>query len=414
MRDSDTLNGNQSSPPQSWPFFAVYILFVICLAIFYWNIQPQTQINQGKGFDGLFYSQMFETLTGKQALDPVWPFCKRIALPWIAAQLPLEGVRGFYLVNQLSALAAAALVYLSLNRRFSPMVAFLAAMPMAFHLWSPLRSTNFMPFLTDGPPVAFYALAAFLMTLRKPVEATLVFLLSSFFRETGFVLAAVTALFAVVGSNRWKQSLLIIGVAWIATFGVSRFVVPRGLCWGSQLQVVVEWSTIHLGDPHNLLRVLAALSLTLAPFLYRALTSERPSPAAAAPTDLSRADVWAFVMLALALVMTVAGGSDMTRIMFLSYPLYVGVLATQFRGLHPIAGAGLAGLWLSANWAFAAIKDPVTLKVPNEDTTGMFGMAPDFGNISVGIGILVFWMIGFILLRLAERLLERIGLVPRT
>ena len=373
--------------------FLVVVLIMALVAGWYFIKQPQLTVADGKGHDGVTYHKIylhFKGATAETVYEP--PFNKRVGLPWLAAQLPLEETRAFLLINLGSGLLTVLLTYLTLRGRVTAVVLFACLAPLLCYIHSPIRFPNFYPYLVDPPAMLLYAAAAYLLTRRHFFPAVAVLVLSCLFREAGVYFAVGVGAFLLWHGDYPRRSAL-----GLIAFGLSGAL----LVWCCQLPpsqdvgqlIVVLYNIKHkLLEPSGLLRVIAGVSLTIAPF---ALCLMRTGRSALAPSGM--AHCFAAVGLLLSLVMGAVGGSDTTRIFFTGFPLYALLLAEWLHDEPPLRVALLAVAGMVANYFWLVILDPLTA-LPINDTSGIFSLTPDHSHISVAMSVLIFWFLCWLLL----------------
>lgn len=158
---------------------------------------------------------------------------------------------------------------------------------------------------------------------------------------------------------------------------------------GNQFATVLMWAKKRVSGPFELLRFFAGLSLTLGPFVYMRHFSG---------FAFDKRFTFFFV---LTVVMSFFGGSDITRIFYSGYPLYVGMLVQSIQryGRLELVILGFAGL--IANRFLNAIPDPQNYW-PNHDTEGWFTWTPDHADVQFSVAIILYWVLvyaGLIILR---------------
>lgn len=354
--------------------------------------QPQLQAAEGKGWDGVRYHKMYQHFKGTPS-DTIfeYPYNKRVGLPWLAAHLPIEETKAFLLINLTAGCFTAFFTYITLRGRCSNIALFACLAPLLCYVFSPIRFPNFYPYTVDPPAMMLYALAGYLLSREKYLSSVLVLTLSSLFREAGVYYALGLAVVMLCRGDFPRQKAW--GITLIALSGVVLvwvFQLPG--TQGSQAVVIISGVMYKLLDPAELVRVVACISLTLAPFIIF-LTRPKLSPrASTGPTESFGA-----AALFLSLAMCAVGGSDTTRIFFSGYPLFVIILVEWLRGEPPLR-VGLAALaGMAANRFRVVIPEPIS-GLPSNDITLPFAIIPDYAHISLSVVMLAYWvLIWFIL-----------------
>lgn len=365
----------------------VLAVLVFLLAVSAWYFRKQEQINvaEGKGWDGVVYHQMYvHYKTGSSQAVYDAPFNKRIGLPWLAAQLPMEETRAFRLINIGSGLAACLLIYLTLMGRFSGGVIFACMAPAVCYVFSPIRFPNFYPFTVDPPAFLLYAVSAFFISRRAYSAAGAALAASVFFRESGVYLAL--ALGAAVWLSDRKLRAVGLGIcamAFVSFLALMALQLPGGKY--SQLYTVLSFFKHKMLEPLELVRAIACLCMTVGPFiLCKARSRLGVAPGQDVDVKLSQ------LLMLLCLAMALFGGSDTTRIFFIGYPLYVTLLAcwaseSDGRTLAFAAAAGMV-----ANSFREMIPQPFAA-MPDRDSSGFFSITPDYAHQGVVAAFIAFW-----------------------
>jgi hypothetical protein len=362
-------------------------VLALLLAVSAWYFRKQEQVNvaEGKGWDGVIYHQMYvHYKTGSS--QPVYsaPFNKRIGLPWLAAQLPMEEARAFRLINIGSGLASCLLIYLTLIGRFPWAVVFACMVPAACYVFSPIRFPNFYPFTVDPPAFLLYALSAFFISRRAYFSAGAALAASVFFRESGVYLALALGMTVWLSDRKLRPAGVgICAMAAASLIAVITLQLPGGKY--NQLYTVLSFFKHKMLDPLELVRAFACLCMTVAPFI---LCKARARPGLEPRNDFNTNLSQLFMMLCTA--MALFGGSDTTRIFFTGYPLYVLLLArwASDADSRTLAFATVAGM--VANSSLEMIPQPIAA-LPDRDSSGLFSLTPDYAHQGVVAISIAFW-----------------------
>lgn len=369
------------------PIFRSLLVIAMLLGVSFWYFKKQPQVNvaDGKGWDGVTYHAMYlhyKGVASKEVYDS--PFNKRIGLPWLASRLPLDATSAFRFINLASGLAACLFLYFALSQKVRGAAAFVCTLPMAFYIFSPLRFANFYPFTVDPPAVMFYALAALLITRKHFVSAGAALVLSAFFRESGTYMAlALAGALALNDKTRRPTAALICLIAAVGAVAAAMIQLP-GTEY-SQFRTVMSSFKHKVLEPLELLRVIACIAMTLAPFLIC-----RARRVGGAPDEADEQDVVGRWFLMLCLAMAIFGGSDTTRIFFIGYPLFALLLAGWVDRADGLTVALAAAAGMIANRFREMIPQPGA-NYPNNDVSGLFAITPDFANPGVVAAFTVYW-----------------------
>jgi hypothetical protein len=99
-------------------------VFITALTLFftyvYWRFQPQIIAGDGKGWDGLAYYQIFKYFEGlTYDSNVLYPFCKRVGLPFLAALMPTSSDKAFLYLNLTVGFLAIIFSYAAIGTRFT-------------------------------------------------------------------------------------------------------------------------------------------------------------------------------------------------------------------------------------------------------------------------------------------------------
>lgn len=134
----------------------------------------------------------------------------------VAAPFTQFGIKGSVILNILSLIGSAILVYLS-ARELKIRLAFMA---FVFVLFSPIFLDNTISSLTEPLNALLLALVIFLLSLKKHQAAALLTGFLPYARSEGFILAAVIGLYLLIQLKDWKIILyLLIGSLFFDVLG---------------------------------------------------------------------------------------------------------------------------------------------------------------------------------------------------
>lgn len=366
------------------PLLVIGLLLLV--SVWYFKKQPQVAVAGGKGWDGVTYHEMYLHYKG-EASKEVYnaPFNKRVGLPWLASKLPLDATSAFRFINIASGFAACLLLYLALRPRVRGVVAFVCLLPMAFYIYSPVRFPNFYPFTVDPPAMMLYSLAALLVSRKHFVWAGVTLVVSAFFRESGIYMAlALGAALAVNEKARRSEGALICLIAAVGAVAAAMIQLP-GTEY-SQFRIVMSSFKHKVLEPLELLRVIACISMTLAPFLIC-----RARLVGGAPDEADEQDVVGRWFLMLCLAMAIFGGSDTTRIFFIGYPLFALLIAGWIEHADGLTVALTSSAGMIANRFREMIPQPAA-DWPNHDVVGLFAITPDYAHMGLVAAFAAYWL----------------------
>jgi hypothetical protein len=370
----------------------VVLALLLVVAACYFRKQDQVNVAGGKGWDGVAYHKMYLHYKGAHS-EPSYeaPFNKRIGLPWLAAQSPLEPATAFRTINILSGLAACMFTYFALRPRFGGGVVLACMLPMAFFIFSPIRFPNFYPFTVDPPAMMLCALATLLFSRKHFVTAGVVLVASALFRESGIYFAlALGAALAFSDRRNRRAAFIICLIAVVGAVSTTMLHLPGGEY--SQFRTVLSSMRHKILDPLGLLRATVCIFMTLAPFLIcksRAIS--------APPAEVDELRMIGRTFLLLCVVMALLGGSDTTRIFFIGYPLYALLLADWIGGADALTVVLASSAGMIANRFCEMIPQPGATS-PGHDVSGLFSITPDYAHPGVVAAFAAFWFSCWILL----------------
>jgi hypothetical protein len=358
---------------------------LLLASVWYFKKQPQVTVAGGKGWDGVTYHEMYLHYKGaisKEVYEA--PFNKRVGLPWLASQLPLDAASAFRFINLASGLAACLLLYFALRPRVGGTVAFVCLLPMAFYIYSPIRFPNFYPFTVDPPAMLLYALATLFVSRGQFILAGAALVASVFFRESGTYLALALGGTLFLHDKSKRRAVVIICMAIAGALAAMLLQLPGSEY--SQFRTVMGSLKHKLLEPLELLRAAACILMTLAPFLIcksRQTLKVREEPDV--PLIIAR---W---FLSLSIFMAFFGGSDTTRIFFVGYPLFALLLADWVGGVDVLSVSLASAAGMIANRFREMIPQPAA-DWPKHDVVGLFAITPDYAHIGVVAAFVVYWL----------------------
>lgn len=155
----------------------------------------------------------------------------------------------------------------------------------------------------------------------------------------------------------------------------------------SQWAVIASGIKQRLLNPGELLRIIACISFTLAPFALFKFSAKKVERG----NTFSIVSNFAAAPLFLSLAMGALGGSDTNRIFYICYPLFVFILADWLREQDSakIGIAAVAGM--VANRFHVVVPEP-TASWPSHDLSGFFSFTPDQAHISISLVTLANWV----------------------
>jgi hypothetical protein len=364
-------------------FFTLILLLVV--TNWYFRKQDQVNVADGKGWDGVTYHKMYLHYKGV-ASEATYeaPFNKRVGLPWLAAQLPLDATRSFRFINLFSGLAACLFLYFALRPRFRGGVILACLLPMSFYIYSPIRFPNFYPFTVDPPAMMLCALAALLLTKKHFIAAGAALVASAFFRESGIYFALVLGLALAFNNRVHRPAAAVICLTAAAGAAVITMLHLPGGDY-SQFRTVMGSVKHKMLEPLELLRAGVCILMTLAPFLICKARDNRGAQA-----EVDEKNMIGRYFLLICMVMSLVGGSDTTRLFFIGYPLFVIMLADWVSKADVLTITLASSAGMIANRFGEMIPQPSAIW-PKHDVSGLFAITPDYAHPGIVAMFACYW-----------------------
>jgi hypothetical protein len=353
--------------------------------------QDVVWVSGGLGWDGVHYDRLLQLFAGAgESSEPAaFPFCARVATAWILANVFNEKI-GFYEFNLVvSSIFSGSFVLITSPLWKGSIKALAAAIAIpSFLFFSPIRFTSFYPVYMDPPFMLIMAFSLFFSLKRQYYAAAVMCLMAIPFREAAFYLMPLFLFFAVLdASQRMGAITLSIGLL-LAGFATKSLMLHVSSCEGqSQIMTAFGWLYRLITDPTRFLDALAAISLTLGPLLLikcdwlsrLRILDDRPQ-------------LFSAIAIVYVGLLSIVGGSDVTRIFYTFIPIYAPLLIIGFSKLD-LSGFALACLgWLITNQIVNKYEQPIA-EWPSNDLTGFFAQFPDHAHPAVALTILSIWMI---------------------
>lgn len=353
--------------------------------------QDVVWVSDGLGWDGVHYDRLLKLFVGagESSKQASFPFCARVGTPWLLAYV-LGGNIGFYEFNLgVALLFSAIFIFVTAPLWKGNMKSLAAAIAIPnFLFFSPIKFTNFYPAYMDPPFMLMMTFSLFFLLKRQYYLATIVCIIAIPFREASFYLIPLFLFFALVDARK-KLGALVLGIGLFLTgFATKSLMLNVSSCEGqSQISTAFWWFYSLLTDPTRLLDALAAISLTLGPLL---LLKHNWLSRHNIPDD--RSQLFSAVSILYVGLLSIVGGSDVTRLFYSFTPIYAPILIVGFRKLD-LSGFALACFgWLITNQFLNKYDQPIA-EQPSNDLTGFFAQFPDHAHPAVALTILSIWMI---------------------
>jgi hypothetical protein len=353
--------------------------------------QDVVWVSSGLGWDGVHYDKLLQFFAGaSSSSEPAaFPFCARVGTPWVLVNV-FGGKIGFYEFNlAVSAIFSIVFLFITAPLWKGNIKALTAAIAIpSFLIFSPIKFTNFYPVYMDPPFMLLMSFSLMFLLKRKFHLAGLMCIIAIPFREAAFYLIPLFGAFAVMESKQKTRSAVLGAGLLLAGIVIKSLMLQVSSCEGqSQIMTAFEWLYRLLTDPTRFLDALAAISLTLGPLLL-------------IKTDWlswlklvdNRAQFFSAVAIVYVGLLSIVGGSDVTRIFYTFIPLYAPILINGFAKLD-LSGFALACFgWLVTNQILNKYEQPIA-EWPSNDLTGFFAQFPDHAHPVVALTILAVWLI---------------------
>jgi hypothetical protein len=353
--------------------------------------QDVVWVSNGLGWDGVHYDRLLRLFSDANTpSEPAaFPFCARVGTPWILVNI-FDGKVGFYEFNlAVSALFSLAFPLITFSLWKGNIKALTAAIAIpSFLIFSPIKFTNFYPVYMDPPFMLLMSICLLFSLKRKFHLAGLICIIAIPFREAAFYLIPLVGAFAVIEARQKVRSaifgagLLLVGIV------TKSLMLDISSCESqSQIMTAFLWLYRLLTDPTRFLDALAAISLTLGPLLLI-----KTAWLSRLNIIDDRVQVFSAVAIVYVGLLSIVGGSDVTRIFYTFIPLYAPILVIGFARLD-LSGFALACFgWLLTNQILNKYEQPIA-EWPSNDLTGFFAQFPDHAHPVVALTILAIWLI---------------------
>ena len=375
-----------------WHFF-LFLFFTIAVTGFYYIRQPQIEVGDGKGWDGKSYYAMYENFRDGGNREVEYPFCKRVGTPYLASLISGDAKTGFLIVNVIGGIIAACAMFLAVSYKTKKIyVAWFFVLPLLFYLFSGIRFSYYHPYTVDPLATALLALSVLLYVHKKYVPVVLLLLFSALFRETGLYYGLLFVVIISIDLYVIKKYFLIWIISSLYILAIIMnfsFLHYFTVCQGSQLLIAINWFKARVLNPFEMIKFIAALSMVIGPFMYRFKIN-----------DVKSYNPF-IIFFALSLLMSLSGGYDMTRIFYISYPVYILLFAPHVLMYSKFELIVLSFAGLIVNRFLTVIPEPLNY-MPNNDLKGYFAFFPEYADISISFGIIIYWGLIFFLLRVIK------------
>jgi hypothetical protein len=372
--------------------YIVALGFAVLAAIYaFFNVnrQPQIEINEGKGWDGVYYERMCEYFKTGKSDEIKAPFGKRVAVPYLASLLPTDSRTAFLVINLSAGALAVFVTALALGHMLRPTGVIACTLPLIFYFFSPIRFAPFYPFTVDPAATFLYALSVLFIVQKRHWCAVLTLSLSIFVRESGFYFAMVLPLVLWLRNELSRKQAISMALLAIAFYVAASF-LHLGVPGVSHLKVSAIYIWKKMLNPVELVKVTAGILQTIGPFVILfSLWPRHERPMKGLGLNIESG------MFLLALLMACLGGADTTRIFYIAFPLFVVLLARQASGRPLSLLVFITTAGLIANRFLAVVPQPSGAKPANE-TEGLFVMFPDYAHPAHASVALFYWVIVYV------------------
>lgn len=373
-----------------WSIFALFVLAGMLGVVRALVTQDFVWVSNGLGWDGVHYDRLLKYFMGGQGegVQVEFPFCGRIAAPWIMSNV-FSGNVDFYTFNIVaSAIFSVSFVAITFPICKGSLKAFAAAIAIPnFLFFAPIKYTNFHPAYIDPPFLLLLSIALIFIIRRQYHTASIVCLLTIPFREAALYLIPLISAFAILEADKKYQSAAFSAAIMFAGILIKNYILEVASCEGqSQMATALQMLYRFMSDPQKFTGALAAISMTLGPIFF---VKWDQLPSLKCPDDR----LLAFSLVAILYVggLSIVGGSDITRIFYSFAPLYAPALIIGFAKLD-LSGFALACLgWLITNQMINNYAQPLA-ELPDYEFAGYFGQFPDHSHPVVGAIIILIWL----------------------
>ena len=376
----------------------LFILITILITLFFIWWQPQILAGQGYGWDGKIYHKMYDFFINRTLVtENTYPFCKRMGTPFIASLLPFEELKNFLVLNIASGIFCAIFTFMLAKIYYKFLISCALSLPLLIGIFAPIRFSNFYPIYTDPLFMMNCAIGMFFLAQRIFFISAVFFVFSSFAREAGVFIILCILLWGILSKNFSKKEVFYFIFAFFLSISLSFYSKEIFGCSGSILSTVFSWGFSRLSDFTKIERFIAAILMTIAPFLVcmnsnLALNLNKRS----IDNNLSNVNIvplpqikkLGFLIFILSILMAFFGGSDSTRIFYSTYPLFFVFFAASLT--TDILSIFYFSCIVSIINSFPKkIPEPLEY-LPNNDISGLFSLFPDYAHISISNSLILF------------------------
>jgi hypothetical protein len=381
-----------------------------------WRSQPAVTLNGGLGWDGLHYAAMYSYFKSGvyDPVVPVFPYSQRVALPWLAAQLPVPAVQSFLLLHAIFWSTTMVLFAICCRACFkvSAMGVHFAVLWLQI-LWISIpRGTSAYAFTIDSAALFFMQAWILLLSPRWRWLLPVCAFTGVLFKETILLLVLLSVLALLVlwsvprlrrcvpaDLSHLRRPACLALLAAVIAAGIGKW-FAAGLL--PHVRAESEWSTlwhwiqIRAEDPTQVLRYVAAAFAAYGGFALL-LPATLGGPA-------KRPRPWTFTFAAalgpLYLAICFIAGSDLTKFAFMGFPFVLPVLLTRFDDVVPAFAVLSLVLGLPAAHAFSQIPDIVPgHEIPHQDLEGVYSWMMEYAHITIVGSWMAWWMASVLALR---------------
>ena len=384
-----------------------------------WLGEPIGTLNDGLAWDGQHYAAIYSYFSSGvyTPIVPAFPYSQRIALPFLAAHLPLPPRESFLLLDAVFWSATIVLFAICCRTCFKLTTAAIQFGVLWLQiLWLSIpRGATTYSFTVDAAALFFIqAWICLLFTRRWRWLLPLCALVGVLFKETMLlvVLLSVVALCVMWIiprfrrtlpadlSDRRSSTLAAVALAVIAGL-IAKSLAAHALPHpdpgtGSAWRTMAHWLRFRAEDPWQVLRYVAATFSAYGGFALLAVaTFGKP-----AAHDRGWEFRLAATLCALYFAICFVAGSDLTKFAFMAFPFAFPILLKRFDEVTPALAMAALVMGLPAAQAFTPIPSTVPgHDYPSQDLQGIYSWMMEYAHPAIVGSWMAWWLACILALR---------------
>lgn len=188
----------------------IVLLSTFAILFTYGLFQKSLKVNEGKGYDGVYYYQITEQFAKNEKITSYAPFIYRLGTPFLVSIIFEDYIFGFKAINLVFSVILSILIYLLASLYLENKIAILTAFFYQLHWISGVRYILFDPMGTDYIALTFIYLCLYMISKKINNYILWVTLISSigvFFREIALI-PMIILIYNRYKDNNYKWSFI--------------------------------------------------------------------------------------------------------------------------------------------------------------------------------------------------------------